>query len=82
MTDITSDTLVRSFSFQPTDIIGEGAFGRVYKGRHVLDGQVYAIKKVTCKDKQNVECMLREVRSLATLYHPNIIRYYNCWIEK
>lgn len=51
----------------------------------------YAIKKIpfsdTCMDKirvrgpQEIDRLLREVRTLARLDHPNIVRYYGGWLE-
>jgi len=53
-----------------------------------LDDNSYAIKKIPLsfnKLKHNfnktLEKVLREVKLLARISHPNIIRYYNSWIE-
>ena len=32
--------------FEELGQIGEGGFGKVYKARHKLDGNIYAIKKI------------------------------------
>ena len=32
--------------FEELDKIGEGGFGEVYKARHRIDGNIYAIKKI------------------------------------
>ena len=63
-----------------SSLIGQGAFGKVYKVTHVLDGQMYAIKEIQCTET-NIDSVLREVRSLASLNHPNIVRYHHSWIS-
>jgi len=62
-------------------IIGEGGFGKVYKAKHVLDGQIYAVKQIPLKNSYSVESLLKEVRTLARLDHPNILRYNNSWLS-
>ena len=32
--------------FEELDKIGEGGFGEVFKARHRIDGNIYAIKKI------------------------------------
>uniref|UniRef100_A0A8C6DQD9 Interferon-induced, double-stranded RNA-activated protein kinase n=1 Tax=Moschus moschiferus TaxID=68415 RepID=A0A8C6DQD9_MOSMO len=55
--------------------IGLGGFGRVFKAKHRIDKKTYVIKCV----KYNNEKVEREVKVLATLNHPNIVHYHNCW---
>ncbi|XP_017720247.1 PREDICTED: eukaryotic translation initiation factor 2-alpha kinase 1 [Rhinopithecus bieti] len=61
----------------------DGILGRVYKVRNKLDGQYYAIKKILIKGATKTDCMkvLREVKVLAGLQHPNIVGYHTAWIE-
>ena len=62
--------------------IGVGGFSRVYKAQHTLDNHYYAIKVIPIeKDEHSIQA-IREVRSLSSFEHPNIIRYYNCWMEE
>lgn len=70
--------------------LGKGGFGTVFRCKNVLDGREYAIKKVSLKYKeglpleefrQRLQRTLREVKSLALLDHPNIVRYYTAWLE-
>lgn len=56
--------------------IGKGAFGSVFKAKQILLDKYFAIKIIRCKEKA-----LREVRALSDLNHPNIVRYYTCWME-
>ncbi|CAH7272257.1 eukaryotic translation initiation factor 2-alpha kinase 1 [Phodopus roborovskii] len=69
--------------FEELDILGKGGYGSVYKVRNKLDGQHYAIKKILIKSKSEIDYMkvLREVKVLAGLQHPNIVGYHTAWME-
>jgi len=62
--------------------LGKGGFGEVVKARKKLDGQVYAIKKITTSEDSTVSDTLKEVQLLSKLSHPAVVRYYNTWLEK
>jgi serine/threonine protein kinase len=68
--------------------IGRGGFASVYRARNNFDGQSYAIKKVKLAIKQvqksfnqELQKLLEEAKVLASVDHPNILRYYNSWLE-
>ena len=74
--------------------LGRGGFGSVFQCKNALDGRDYAIKKVSIRSsnsgstsdretvfQQQLERVLREVKILAVLDHPNIVRYYTAWLE-
>jgi serine/threonine protein kinase len=74
--------------FEELAALGKGGFGTVFKCRNVLDGRDYAVKKVTIVGEtteesfqQRLQRVLREVKILAVLDHPNIVRYYTAWLE-
>jgi serine/threonine protein kinase len=68
--------------FEEIELIGEGGFGKVYKVRHKLDGNIYAIKKAVVNyEDLNDRKILKEVSLLSKLNHPNIVRYYQSWLE-
>ncbi|KAL3927285.1 MAG: hypothetical protein SGBAC_013147, partial [Bacillariaceae sp.] len=76
--------------FKEMTALGKGGFGTVFQCQNVLDGREYAIKKVILKSdsshsqhqfQQRLQRTLREVKSLALLDHPNIVRYYTAWLE-
>jgi translation initiation factor 2-alpha kinase 4 len=52
------------------------------KARKKLDGQIYAIKKITQRSQASLTEMLKEVRLLSQLSHPAVVRYYNTWVEE
>lgn len=62
--------------FEGIQPIGSGAYGNVFRAKHRLDGTTYVIKRVKYNNDEKVK---REVEALATLSHPNIVRYYNSW---
>ncbi|XP_042293458.1 eukaryotic translation initiation factor 2-alpha kinase 1 [Sceloporus undulatus] len=69
--------------FDEVSRLGKGGYGTVYKVRNKLDGQFYAIKKILIKKATKSDCMkvLREVKVLAGLQHPNIVGYHTAWME-
>ncbi|KAK3601770.1 hypothetical protein CHS0354_016132 [Potamilus streckersoni] len=67
--------------------LGQGGFGRVFKLFDGLDGKTYAVKKIQINlDGKNAndrfKDIKKEVAHLSSLTHPNIVRYYNSWIEE
>uniref|UniRef100_A0A8C5TKE4 Eukaryotic translation initiation factor 2-alpha kinase 1 n=1 Tax=Malurus cyaneus samueli TaxID=2593467 RepID=A0A8C5TKE4_9PASS len=70
--------------FEEVARLGRGGYGKVYKVRNKLDGQFYAIKKIKIKKATRRDCMkvLREVKVLAGLQHPNIVGYHTAWMEQ
>ncbi|XP_069100516.1 serine/threonine-protein kinase 36 isoform X2 [Pleurodeles waltl] len=62
--------------YQVLEMVGEGSFGRVYKGRRKQSGQVVALKfipKVGRLEKE-LKNLVREIDIMRGLQHPNIIR--------
>jgi hypothetical protein len=69
--------------------LGHGGFGRVFKARLLLDGGVYAVKRVELRGvrsgpgrRREDEKIFREVGALAKLSHRYVVRYYTTWIEE
>jgi len=60
------------------ELLGGGGMGEVYRARHVLLDQPYAVKVVLPALLQNAEIrarFLREAQTLQRLDHPNILRF-------
>lgn len=80
-----------SQDFEELGILGKGGYGIVYQCRHKLDGVVYAVKKVPVSESRRQQILIRgqpeiddllsELRTLAQLDHPNIVRYFNGWLD-
>ncbi|KAA0725312.1 Eukaryotic translation initiation factor 2-alpha kinase 1 [Triplophysa tibetana] len=69
--------------FDETEALGKGSYGKVFKVANKLDGQDYAVKKILIKKVTRDDCMkvLREVKVLSSLQHPNIVGYHTAWME-
>jgi serine/threonine protein kinase len=63
----------------------DGQAGVLVRTQHVLEGNPlghYAVKKIAVgSSSPYLFKMLREVRLLETLRHPNIIPYHHVWME-
>ena len=65
--------------YQIIDSIGQGGMGQVFKAEHSVMGRVVAIK-VLPKSRSTEEAVAnfqREIRTLANLDHPNLVRAYD-----
>ncbi|KAG6758867.1 hypothetical protein POTOM_035329 [Populus tomentosa] len=60
-------------NFRPECLLGEGGFGRVYKGRIESTGQVVAVKQLDRNGLQGNREFLVEVLMLSLLHHPNLV---------
>ncbi|KAF5181935.1 Nodulation receptor kinase, partial [Thalictrum thalictroides] len=67
-------------NFDPSNKIGEGGFGPVYKG--VLpDGSMIAVKQLSSKSEQGNREFVNEIGMLSGLQHPHLVRLFGCCIE-
>ncbi|XP_023527595.1 serine/threonine-protein kinase PBL27 [Cucurbita pepo subsp. pepo] len=60
-------------NFRSECLLGEGGFGRVYKGRLESTGQVVAVKQLDRNGLQGNREFLVEVLMLSLLHHPNLV---------
>ncbi|KAI8332042.1 kinase-like domain-containing protein [Chlamydoabsidia padenii] len=72
--------------FVELGLLGRGGFAHAYKVKNKLDGIDYAVKKVSLgrdlkRGKTPYGKIFREIKHLARLEHPNVIRYYASWLE-
>uniref|UniRef100_A0A8C1AHH1 non-specific serine/threonine protein kinase n=1 Tax=Cyprinus carpio carpio TaxID=630221 RepID=A0A8C1AHH1_CYPCA len=70
----SQERFVLSHSFDVIAKLGQGGFGSVSKVTHKYDEKIYAVKRVILTRKSD-----SEVKALAHLDHPNIVRYITCW---
>ncbi|XP_062994172.1 serine/threonine-protein kinase TAO2 isoform X2 [Elgaria multicarinata webbii] len=65
--------------------IGHGSFGAVYFARDIRNNEVVAIKKMSYSGKQSNEKwqdIIKEVKFLQKLRHPNTIEYKGCYLRE
>lgn len=63
---------VAANNFRDVNLIGEGGFGSVYKGR-LESGLLVAIKKLNLNGHQGNKEFIMEVLMLSLLHHPNLV---------
>ena len=71
------DAEKRRLRWQKGEVIGQGAFGTVYLGLNLLNGELMAVKQlgsmsVSSKELASLE---NEIKLLRNFEHPNIVRY-------
>ena len=71
-------------NFQILAKLGEGAYSTVFKVKRIVDGQVYALKKVKLmnlseKEKENA---LNEVRILASVKSNYVVSYKEAFFDE
>jgi serine/threonine protein kinase len=65
--------------YERTEMIGQGAYGIVYKGKKEDTGETVAIKRIPFADSTpegGVPCnVIREISLLREIDHPNVVRW-------
>jgi serine/threonine protein kinase len=77
---VTDILLFQDQQEETYQLIGKGGFGKVYRVFNNLDNQYYAIKQIRVS-KENLTHALNEIRILASISHPHVIRYHHSWIS-
>uniref|UniRef100_A0A7N0T2Y1 Protein kinase domain-containing protein n=2 Tax=Kalanchoe fedtschenkoi TaxID=63787 RepID=A0A7N0T2Y1_KALFE len=67
-------------SFHPSNRIGGGGFGVVYKGV-LRDGTQVAVKCLSAESKQGTSEFLTEINMISIIEHPNLVQLTGCCVE-
>ncbi|XP_059661610.1 G-type lectin S-receptor-like serine/threonine-protein kinase At4g27290 isoform X2 [Cornus florida] len=67
-------------NFSSTNMIGEGGFGPVYKGK-LKTGQEIAVKRLSNNSRQGLQEFKNEVMLISKLHHRNLVRLLGCCVE-
>ncbi|CBI20015.3 hypothetical protein VitviT2T_018454 [Vitis vinifera] len=66
--------------FSPSNKLGEGGFGPVYKGT-LSDGRVVAVKQLSVSSHQGKNQFVTEIATISAVQHRNLVKLYGCCIE-
>ncbi|XP_041126097.1 TRAF2 and NCK-interacting protein kinase-like [Polyodon spathula] len=68
--------------FELVELVGNGTYGQVYKGRHVKTGQLAAIKvmDVTGDEEEEIKQEINMLKKYS--HHRNIATYYGAFVKK
>uniref|UniRef100_A0A0D9ZWD4 non-specific serine/threonine protein kinase n=1 Tax=Oryza glumipatula TaxID=40148 RepID=A0A0D9ZWD4_9ORYZ len=67
-------------NFSSQNILGEGGFGPVYKGK-LLDGRVIAVKQLSQSSHQGTNQFVTEAATISAVQHRNLVRLHGCCID-
>ncbi|KAL6659031.1 hypothetical protein ACP70R_003071 [Stipagrostis hirtigluma subsp. patula] len=67
-------------NFSPQNILGEGGYGPVYKGK-LPDGRVIAVKQLSQTSHQGKSQFVTEVATISAVQHRNLVKLYGCCID-
>ncbi|KAK7246619.1 hypothetical protein RIF29_41489 [Crotalaria pallida] len=76
----TDKLAVATNNFDPSNKLGQGGFGPVYKGK-LKDGQEIAVKRLSRSSGQGLEEFMNEVVVISKLQHRNLVRLLGCCKE-
>ncbi|XP_041990084.1 probable LRR receptor-like serine/threonine-protein kinase At1g56140 [Salvia splendens] len=66
--------------FDPSNKLGEGGFGPVYKGT-LADGRLVAVKQLSVASHQGKSQFVAEIATISAVQHRNLVKLYGCCIE-
>ncbi|GLT30494.1 hypothetical protein SLA2020_052900 [Shorea laevis] len=66
--------------FSPSNKLGEGGFGPVYKGK-LSDGRVVAVKQLSVASHQGTSQFVTEIATISAVQHRNLVKLYGCCIK-
>ncbi|GLU14114.1 hypothetical protein SLE2022_307020 [Rubroshorea leprosula] len=66
--------------FSPSNKLGEGGFGPVYRGK-LSDGRVAAVKQLSVASHQGKSQFVTEIATISAVQHRNLVKLYGCCIE-
>lgn len=69
--------------FKVTKFLGKGSYGSVYRVKRIEDDKTYALKETDVASMNQLEKVdsVNEVRLMASLRHPNVVRYHEAFLD-
>ncbi|KAK8449640.1 hypothetical protein SEVIR_7G249051v4 [Setaria viridis] len=69
-----------SENFNSTNLLGEGGYGAVYKGK-LTDGSMVAVKQLSETSRQGKKQFIAEIETISQVQHRNLVKLYGCCLE-
>uniref|UniRef100_A0A2N9GHU4 non-specific serine/threonine protein kinase n=1 Tax=Fagus sylvatica TaxID=28930 RepID=A0A2N9GHU4_FAGSY len=66
--------------FNPSNKLGEGGFGPVFKGT-LSDGRIVAVKQLSVASHQGKSQFVTEISTISAVQHRNLVKLYGCCID-
>ncbi|XP_010558368.1 PREDICTED: putative serine/threonine-protein kinase isoform X2 [Tarenaya hassleriana] len=67
-------------NFHPSNRIGGGGYGVVYRGV-LRDGTQVAVKSLSAESRQGTQEFLTEINTISNIHHPNLVELIGCCVE-
>ncbi|CAN6269278.1 unnamed protein product [Urochloa humidicola] len=67
-------------NFSSNNLIGEGGYGSVYKGK-LNNGSMVAIKQLSETSKQGKNQFIAEIETISRVQHRNLVKLHGCCLE-
>uniref|UniRef100_A0A2N9ELD2 non-specific serine/threonine protein kinase n=1 Tax=Fagus sylvatica TaxID=28930 RepID=A0A2N9ELD2_FAGSY len=67
--------------FNPSNKLGEGGFGPVFKGT-LFDGRMVAVKQLSVASHQGKSQFITEISTISAVQHRNLVKLYGCCIDR
>ncbi|KAK3141511.1 hypothetical protein QOZ80_4BG0334860 [Eleusine coracana subsp. coracana] len=68
-------------NFCSSNLLGEGGYGSVYKGK-LSDGRVVAVKQLSQSSNQGKKQFAAEIETISRVQHRNLVTLYGCCLER
>ncbi|KDP36457.1 hypothetical protein JCGZ_08587 [Jatropha curcas] len=75
-----SELRIATEDFSPSNQLGEGGYGPVYKGT-LSDGRTVAVKLLSLASNQGKSEFITEIATISAVQHRNLVKLYGCCIE-
>ncbi|KAL5577721.1 hypothetical protein UlMin_019420, partial [Ulmus minor] len=66
--------------FNPSNKLGEGGFGKVYKGT-LSDGKKIAVKQLSAQSNHGKTQFITEIATISVVQHRNLVKLFGCCME-
>lgn len=77
-----SGIVVDKYLYWPHQLVGQGSFATVYRGKRRSDGLPVAVKKIKINEMSNrMNKLWSEIKIMKQLSHPNILKLYDVHLD-